>query len=67
MAKLGFEKVKEKLGDYLLALSLGIIAYAGIEKYFSGEFGIANIVAICVGVAFLIMGLIFHFNTKEKE
>jgi hypothetical protein len=27
MAKQGFERVKEKLGDYFITLSLGIVAY----------------------------------------
>ena len=67
MAKLGFEKVKEKLGDYLLAMSLGIFAYAGVEKYLSGEFETANLVLIGIAVISLLIGLFLHYNTKEKE
>lgn len=67
MKKQNFEKVKEKLGDYFLALSLGIFAYAGIEKYFSGEFGIANLVAIAWAAVLLFAGLFLHLITKEKE
>jgi hypothetical protein len=67
MAKKGFEIVKEKFGDYLLALSLGIFAYAGVEKYFSKEFETDNLVAMGIAVFFLIVGLFLHYNTKEKE
>lgn len=67
MAKKGLEIVKEKFGDYLLTMSLGIFAYAGVEKYLNGEFGTANFILIGIAIAFLLLGLLLHFITKEKE